>query len=180
MYRKEKGESRNRGRPEADVSEWVASNTRQANPPSTQGFRSLRFQPAVLNIPSTTYEQESESDSSSSTLFPEPLDGGYGWVIVLASFCIHFICDGISFSFGIMFPEIQQYFNATKTMSGVVGSIFLSIPLLSGPLAAVLTDIYDCRRREHLQRGLRYVAQVLAHLFSRPLLKSCSTNSVGV
>uniref|UniRef100_A0A914RQZ5 Uncharacterized protein n=1 Tax=Parascaris equorum TaxID=6256 RepID=A0A914RQZ5_PAREQ len=102
--------------------------------------------------------EESESDSSSSTLFPEPLDGGYGWVIVLASFCIHFICDGlflsfflpfpslgISFSFGIMFPEIQQYFNATKTMSGVVGSIFLSIPLLSGPLAAVLTDIYDCR-----------------------------------
>lgn len=145
MYRKEKGEIRNKGRPEADVSEWVASNTRQVNPSSTQGFRSLRFQPAVLNIPSTTYEQESESDSSSSTLFPEPLDGGYGWVIVLASFCIHFICDGISFSFGIMFPEIQQYFNATKTMSGVVGSIFLSIPLLSGPLAAVLTDIYDCR-----------------------------------
>ncbi|VDK51790.1 unnamed protein product, partial [Anisakis simplex] len=88
---------------------------------------------------------ESCDEASSSTQFPEPLDGGYGWVIVFASFCIHFICDGISFSFGIMFPEIQQYFKATKTMSGVVGSIFLSIPLLSGPLAAVLTDIYDCR-----------------------------------
>lgn len=53
--------------------------------------------------------------------------------------------SGISFSYGIMFPEIQEYFKATKTMSGLVGSIFLSIPLLSGPLAGALTDIYDCR-----------------------------------
>ncbi len=44
-----------------------------------------------------------------------------------------------------MFSEIQGHFNVTKTMSGIVGSIFLSIPLLSGPLAGALTDIYDCR-----------------------------------
>lgn len=44
-----------------------------------------------------------------------------------------------------MFSEIQEYFNVTKTVSGIVGSIFLSIPLLSGPLAGALTDIYDCR-----------------------------------
>uniref|UniRef100_A0A0R3RWS2 MFS domain-containing protein n=1 Tax=Elaeophora elaphi TaxID=1147741 RepID=A0A0R3RWS2_9BILA len=84
--------------------------------------------------------------SSSSTEEPIAPDGGYGWVIVLASFLIHFICDGISFSFGIMFSEIQEYFSVSKTMSGIVGSIFLSIPLLSGPLAGALTDIYDCRR----------------------------------
>ncbi|EFO25872.2 hypothetical protein LOAG_02612 [Loa loa] len=89
---------------------------------------------------------DTESTCSSSTEEPIPPDGGYGWVIVLASFLIHFICDGVSFSFGIMFSEIQEYFNVTKTMSGIVGSIFLSIPLLSGPLAGALTDIYDCRR----------------------------------
>lgn len=55
------------------------------------------------------------------------------------------IFTGISFSFGIMFSEIQEYFNVTKTMSGIVASIFLSIPLLSGPLAGALTDEYDCR-----------------------------------
>uniref|UniRef100_A0A1I8EYY7 MFS domain-containing protein n=1 Tax=Wuchereria bancrofti TaxID=6293 RepID=A0A1I8EYY7_WUCBA len=87
-----------------------------------------------------------ESTCSSSVEEPIPPDGGYGWIIVLASFLIHFICDGISFSFGIMFSEIQGHFNVTKTMSGIVGSIFLSIPLLSGPLAGALTDIYDCRR----------------------------------
>lgn len=30
-------------------------------------------------------------------------------------------------------------------MSGIIGSIFLSMPLLLGPVAGVLTDIYDCR-----------------------------------
>ncbi|OZC05260.1 hypothetical protein X798_07780, partial [Onchocerca flexuosa] len=91
-------------------------------------------------------EDDTESTCSSSTQEPIAPDGGYGWVIVLASFLIHFICDGISFSFGIMFTEIQEYYNVTKTMSGIVGSIFLSIPLLSGPIAGALTDIYDCRR----------------------------------
>ncbi|VDK68092.1 unnamed protein product [Onchocerca ochengi] len=91
-------------------------------------------------------KDDTESTCSSSTQEPVAPDGGYGWVIVLASFLIHFICDGISFSFGIMFTEIQEYYNVTKTMSGIVGSIFLSIPLLSGPIAGALTDIYDCRR----------------------------------
>ncbi|KAL3982668.1 Major Facilitator Superfamily protein [Acanthocheilonema viteae] len=91
-------------------------------------------------------KSNTESTCASSEEEPVAPDGGYGWVIVLASFLIHFICDGISFSFGIMFSEIQEYFNVSKTMSGIVGSIFLSMPLLSGPLAGALTDIYDCRR----------------------------------
>ncbi|VDN07372.1 unnamed protein product [Thelazia callipaeda] len=100
----------------------------------------------VFSYNSMVYHYIPDSTDLSLKQQPIPLDGGYGWIVVLASFFIHFICDGISFSFGIMFPEIQEYFNATKTMSGVVGSIFLSIPLLSGPLAGALTDIYGCRR----------------------------------
>ncbi|VDD89232.1 unnamed protein product [Enterobius vermicularis] len=87
----------------------------------------------------------SHSTSTSTTLLPEAPDGGYGWIIVFTSFMIHFICDGISFSFGILFPQIQENFNTTTTMSGIIGSIFLSMPLLLGPVAGVLTDIYDCR-----------------------------------
>ncbi|VDK85967.1 unnamed protein product [Litomosoides sigmodontis] len=107
--------------------------------------RVLQLKNKSIQFPSCD-KSDTELTYASSAEEPIAPDGGYGWVIVLASFLIHFICDGISFSFGIMFSEIQEYFNVTKTMSGVIGSIFLSIPLLSGPLAGALTDIYDCRR----------------------------------
>ncbi|CAG9535487.1 unnamed protein product [Cercopithifilaria johnstoni] len=129
---------------EGALSEWNATHS--------QGHQLYNSHPCVLRLEKKTIHfpscdnSDTESTCASSAEEPVAPDGGYGWIIVLASFLIHFICDGISFSFGIMFLEIQEYFNVTKTMSGIVGSIFLSIPLLSGPLAGALTDIYDCRR----------------------------------
>uniref|UniRef100_A0A0N4UEP8 MFS domain-containing protein n=1 Tax=Dracunculus medinensis TaxID=318479 RepID=A0A0N4UEP8_DRAME len=93
-----------------------------------------------------SYTYDSSSTISSSTLLPEAPDGGYGWIIVIASFLINFIGDGVSNSFGVIFPAIQDYFEASKTLSGIVASLFLSVPLLCGPFAGALTDIYDCRR----------------------------------
>lgn len=38
----------------------------------------------------------------SRTLKKSTIDGGYGWVVVFASFVISMIVDGISFSFGLL------------------------------------------------------------------------------
>ncbi len=35
-------------------------------------------------------------------------DGGYGWVVVAASFLVNMIADGVTFSFGVMFEEFEQ------------------------------------------------------------------------
>lgn len=73
-------------------------------------------------------------------------DGGWGWVVVFASFMISVIADGISFSFGLIFLELSEYFNESKSKTAFVGSLFMSIPLLVGPLASALTEKYGCRK----------------------------------
>ncbi|TMS36115.1 hypothetical protein L596_003364 [Steinernema carpocapsae] len=129
---------------DTQVNAWLSDN--YATGSNTRGdlpfliddqSRKLRFEKIAA-----LYADSDDSDSTDASKEAEPkaLDGGYGW-----SFVIHFICDGLSFSFGIMFPEIQLYYNASKFTSGIAASLFLAIPLLGGPLAAALTDIYDCR-----------------------------------
>ena len=46
---------------------------------------------------------------------PSPPDGGWGWVVVFASFMINAIVDGLCFSFGIIMPEFVYHFNLNRT-----------------------------------------------------------------
>ncbi|XP_037571757.1 monocarboxylate transporter 12 [Dermacentor silvarum] len=95
--------------------------------------------------------QSSSSSSSSSSgdgrcRRATPPDGGWGWVVVFASFMINLIADGVSMSFGILFVDLIDYFEQSKGKTAWVGSLYLSMPLLTGPIASSLTDRYGCRR----------------------------------
>ena len=67
-------------------------------------------------------------------------DGGWGWVIVIASFLVNMIADGVTFSFGVLFDELQKEFGESKAVTAGVVSVFHAVPLLSGPVASALTD----------------------------------------
>lgn len=88
----------------------------------------------------------SDSSSNGATEFERRApDGGWGWVIVAASFMVHCIADGVTMSFGVLFVELLSYFQEGKSLTSWVGSLFMAIPLLAGPLASILTDRYGCR-----------------------------------
>ncbi|XP_039290596.1 monocarboxylate transporter 14 [Nilaparvata lugens] len=78
---------------------------------------------------------------------PEPNipDGGWGWMVVLSSFFISMIADGISFSFGLLYIRFLKHFGATKSATSWIGSLFMAVPLLSGPIGSALVDRYGCR-----------------------------------
>lgn len=71
-------------------------------------------------------EGSDEDDTGSSTGevdIPTPPDGGWGWVIVIASFISNVIVDGISYSFGVFLPEFVSYFGCSKAKAAWVGSL---------------------------------------------------------
>ena len=82
----------------------------------------------------------SSASSSTNTSIPGAPDGGFGWVVVAASFFVNMIADGVTFSFGVMFDEFQNEFDCSKAKVAGVVSVFHALPLLSGPAATWLSD----------------------------------------
>ncbi|XP_053381276.1 monocarboxylate transporter 12-B-like [Mercenaria mercenaria] len=66
-------------------------------------------------------------------------DGGRGWVVVFAALVFSIIYDGCSNAFGILYIQILEGFNETKSNTAWTGSLFFSMPLLLAPTAGIIT-----------------------------------------
>ncbi|XP_035432906.2 monocarboxylate transporter 14 [Spodoptera frugiperda] len=91
-------------------------------------------------------------------------DGGWGWVVVMSSFIISMIADGISFSFGLLYIEFLEEFEASKSTTAWIGSLFIAVPLLSGPVMSALVDRYGCRSMTILGGLISTLGFVLASI----------------
>lgn len=91
-------------------------------------------------------------------------DGGWGWVVVMSSFIISMIADGISFSFGLLYIEFLEEFQASKSTTAWIGSLFIAVPLLSGPVMSALVDRYGCRSMTILGGLISTLGFVLASI----------------
>ena len=70
------------------------------------------------------------SDCSKVVEPHEPPNGGYGWVVVAASFVIHLLVLGNIYSFGVLFPIYIDVFRQPQGSVAWVGSI--SAGLMTG------------------------------------------------
>ncbi|CAH1126996.1 unnamed protein product [Ceutorhynchus assimilis] len=97
-----------------------------------------------------------------------PPDGGWGWVIVFASFMCNMIVDGIIFSFAMFLPGIADEFGATKSQVTLVGSLMSGSYLMVGPFASAIANKF----------GFRFVAIIGALLGSSAFVVSYFATSV--
>ncbi|CAF3700446.1 unnamed protein product [Rotaria sordida] len=88
-------------------------------------------------------ENDKKKKSSKKAIVP---DGGWGWMVVLASFLIHFIMDGITYSMSQTFldPMRTKLALDRASVSAIFG-ILPAVTLGAGPIATVLTNMYGCR-----------------------------------
>ncbi|KFM67596.1 Monocarboxylate transporter 13, partial [Stegodyphus mimosarum] len=77
-------------------------------------------------------EDGDEWDADEIANIPEPPDGGFGWVIVAASFLCNLILDGIAYTFGIFFMEFVRYYEVPKGKVAWVGSLLSGFYLSVG------------------------------------------------
>lgn len=75
---------------------------------------------------------DADDDEAYFGELPPPPDGGYGWVVVFASFMCNLVVDGIAYTFGIFLPELVNYFGEGKGTVAFVGSLLSGVYLAAG------------------------------------------------
>ena len=58
-------------------------------------------------------------------------DGGYGWVIVLSSFTVSFLVDGVLFTFGLLLNVLVDEFEESTASVATMGGLLLGCVALS-------------------------------------------------
>ena len=86
-------------------------------------------------------EQESElklkdaADVAPESAEDEPSvapDGGWGWVVVLASFLISVVVDGICYTSAVIKNDLQQHFETSSSTMAWAGSLLGGFYLIAG------------------------------------------------
>lgn len=72
-----------------------------------------------------------------------PPDGGWGWVIMVASLILIFLTDGVAFSVGTLYPSIKEDFDADSAKASLVSSLINAFSLLLGK-TSFLICIFCC------------------------------------
>lgn len=112
--------------------------------------------------------------SEETDKLPPIPDGGWGWVVVFAAFLTAACADGLTYSFGILHEEFINYFQESQSKTSLIGSLFISIPLISGPIMSALVDRYGCRAM-NMAAGVLSTAGFLLASFSNNVEMLCVT-----
>ncbi|XP_044273171.1 monocarboxylate transporter 13-like isoform X2 [Varanus komodoensis] len=76
---------------------------------------------------------------------PEPPDGGWGWVIVLAAFAQSALVFGVIRSFGVFFVEFVAHFSELSGRISWITSIGIAVQQFASPVGSALSSCYGAR-----------------------------------
>ena len=85
-----------------------------------------------LNRQLSVESDEEEVEETEEGAVPMAPDGGWGWMVVLAGFMVHFLLDGINYTFGILLVPILKDFDSDSGTVVWAGSLLVGVNMLSG------------------------------------------------
>ncbi|XP_055371140.1 monocarboxylate transporter 14 [Condylostylus longicornis] len=117
-------------------------------------------------------------DDNDYDQLPTPPDGGWGWVVAFASFMIHIVTDGITYSFGMFYVEFLLYFNEGKGYTSLILSILVGVTLCSGPISSSFVNRYGCRAVTIAGAILASICMIIS-MFAKNVLTLIFTIGIG-
>ncbi|KMQ96501.1 monocarboxylate transporter 3-like isoform x2 protein [Lasius niger] len=133
----------------SQYSQYGSRRVRKISSVRTESEYSVEEQARLTGADGPGGDEASPDDEGGSLCeyhdIPPPPDGGYGWVVVFASFMCNMIVDGIAYTFGVFLGEFVKYFGEGKGKTAWVGSLLSGMYLSAGPVVSALTNKYGCR-----------------------------------
>ncbi|XP_076277714.1 monocarboxylate transporter 12-like isoform X2 [Lasioglossum baleicum] len=123
-------------------------------------------------------ERMDHTTKSTTAQHPLPPDGGWGYIVILASFLIHVITDGITYSFGVFYLEFLYYFEGGKGATAWVASILVGVTLCSGPISGSLVNKFGCRAVT-IAGSILASSCLLASMWARNIITLYFTIGIG-
>ena len=84
--------------------------------------------------------------SSASFVEPDGPDGGWGWLVVLASFTCLCVLDGAAYTFGVFIDPLIEEMGGGRGQTSLAGSLLVATYAFTGPLASRLVNRYGTRK----------------------------------
>ncbi|KAK0152365.1 Monocarboxylate transporter 6 [Merluccius polli] len=76
---------------------------------------------------------------------PKAPDGGWGWMVLLATFLVQGLTLGFPSCIGIFYTDLQTEFKASNTQTSWVPAIMIAMLHAGGPLCSVFVEHFGCR-----------------------------------
>ncbi|XP_067670745.1 monocarboxylate transporter 13-like [Haliotis asinina] len=143
------------------------TNTTNVESPSDIPSGHGRSSPAILPVEGQS--ATGDCDGSDSTPKLRGSCGSYRkYLVVVGSFFSNAILEGSFNAFGVLYTDIWKYFDGSKSRIALVGSLFISLPLIGGAMASVVTVKLGCRTTA-MVGGVVTAIGILASVFVQSL-----------
>ncbi|KAI8498998.1 hypothetical protein Bbelb_234510 [Branchiostoma belcheri] len=74
-----------------------------------------------------------------------PPDGGWGWVVVIATFFLNMLAIGTLKSFGVFYREFREVFQGSAGITSFISSILGGVLFMCSVFAGALSNLTSCR-----------------------------------
>ena len=72
-------------------------------------------------------------------------DGGWGWLVMVASFICCLVLDGIAYVFGVFLKPMIAHYGVENAQMALVGSVLSGTIQLVGPFVALMVNLLGTR-----------------------------------